>query len=146
MKKLIIAIVVLFATVTTAQAKVSVSSASYQKMGNRWVKAAKVVPGTTVKYINTLSNRGATASNLTVVNAIPKEMKYIANSAKCKGKCTITYSVDGGKSYDRANRLYVKRGNQKVRAQAGDYTNIKWVVATLGGGSKKSVEYDAVLR
>jgi len=147
MKNLFIAIVVLFTTVTSIEAKVKVSTASYQKMGKKWVKAAKVVPGTKVKYINTLSNSGGSnATNLVIVNTIPKEMQYIANSAKCKGKCTITYSVDGGKSYTTPRKLYVKKGSRKIRAKAGDYTNIRWVVNTLKGGSKKTVQYDAVLR
>ncbi|MBN2824864.1 MAG: DUF11 domain-containing protein [Campylobacterales bacterium] len=147
MKKLIIAIVVLFTTVTMLEAKVDVSTASYQKKGSKWVKATKVVPGTMVKYINTLSNTGGeSATNLVLVNNIPKEMKYIANSAKCQGKCTVTYSVDGGKSYNTSNKLYVKRSGRNVRAQAGDYTNIKWVVSSLNGGTKKTVEYSAILR
>ena len=147
MKKLIIAIVVLLTTVTTIQAKVSVSSESYQKMGKKWVKASKVVPGTKVMYINTLSNSGgSSATNLVLVNNIPKEMKYVANSAKCKGKCSITYSVDGGKTYNVPRKLYVKKGSRKVRARAADYTNIRWVVNTLKGGGKKTVQYNAILR
>ncbi len=147
MKKFVIAIVVLFATVTSLCANLAVSTASYQKVGNKWVKATKVVPGTTVKYINTLTSKAsATATNLVVVNAVPKEMKCVANSAKCKGQCTVTYSVDGGKSYDVSDKLFVKKRGRKVRATPEDYTHIKWIVDSLKGNETKTVEYDAILR
>jgi len=147
MKHLFLAIVVLFTTVTTVSANVTISSSSYQKVGRKWVAAAKVIPGTQVRYINTLSNKGANAaSNLIVDNAIPKEMKYIANSAKCQGNCIITYSVDGGKNYASPKKLFVKKGSRKMRAQEEDYTNIRWVVSKLNGGTQQSVEYSALLR
>lgn len=147
MKHLIIAIFVFFTTLTTIEANVTVSTTSLQKIGKKWVKTQKVIPGTKVKYINTLTNQGSTdANNLVVVNAIPKEMNYVANSAKCKGKCSISYSVDGGKSYNSPRKLYITKGSRKVRAKAEDYTNIKWIVAKLNGSTQKSVEYSAILK
>ena len=75
MKKLIISALMASAVLTASlQAEVSIVSKSYQKVIKKkkptWVKAAKVVPGSTVLYMNTLSNKGKeTAEKLTVVKA-----------------------------------------------------------------------------
>ncbi len=134
-------------------ADVTIKSHSYQKVVKKkkakWVKATKVVPGSVVLYMNTLKNRGKeTAQNLTVVNAIPAHMNYVKGTAKCKSKCSVTYSVDGGKTFNKPKKLFVKdKKTKKMRhAKAKEYTTIKWVVAKLKGGKKTTVQYKARLQ
>jgi len=149
MKRLILSFILLYTVVL--EAKVTINSASYQQVvkngKKRWVKATKVVPGTIILYINTISNSGnSSASNLIIDNKIPKEMKYIRHSAKSKLRANITYSVDNGKSYHKPNRLYVRKHGKRVRAKAYDYTNIRWVIKRLKAKTKTVVQYRAKLK
>lgn len=146
----------LFAVVSMAQADVSISSSSFQETlkvspsGEKvktWEKATKVVPGTVIRYVNTLLNSGTqVATKLVVKNPIPKNMLYVANSATCSSECTVSYSVDGGSSYYQASELYVGLGEKRHLAKASDYTNIQWVVSRLNATSQSSVEYKALLK
>jgi hypothetical protein len=66
-------LVVFLAISSLLNADVSISSASFQekKVGKetKWVKATRVVPGTKVRYVNSLTNSGAqNATNLVITN------------------------------------------------------------------------------
>ena len=93
------------------------------------VPAAKVVPGTEVIYTITVSNLGDQAADSVVVtDPIPENTTYVDRSAFGAGT-KITFSVDGGKSYDLAGKLKVKDAAGKLRAAtASDYTHIRWVL------------------
>ncbi len=146
----------LFAVVTMAQAEVTINSTSLQEVAKvmptgektkAWVKAEKIVPDTVVKYVNTLTNSGTeVATHLVVKNPIPKNMEYVANSASCQSGCKITYSVDGGASFQEASELFLGVGEARHLAKASEYTDIQWVVATLNGNAQSSVEYKARLK
>ncbi len=136
-------------------AEVLISTASYQKIYDKhskkrkWVRATKVVPGNIVRYINTVSNKErATAEHLTVINNIPEHMEYVKGSAKCRGRCKITFSVDGGKHFAPPRKLFVKdkRTKRRRRARANEYTTIKWVIGKLGAGKETTVEFKARLK
>lgn len=154
MKRLMIQIGLTLALLSAAaQAEVTITSKSYQKVIKhkkaKWVKATKVVPGNVVLYINTVHNKGKeTAKNLTVVNAVPEHMNYIKGSAKCKGRCDITFSIDGGKHFAKPSKLIVKdkKTKKRRRARASEYTTIKWVIPSLKGGQKTKVQYKARLQ
>jgi len=154
MKKLYIALMMISSLlIASVHAEVSITSQSYQKVlkkkKEKWLKASKVVPGAVVKYVNTLKNSGkGTAENLSIINAIPKHMLYVKGSAKCKKKCTITYSVDGGKTFNKPKKLFVKdkKTRKSRRAKAKEYTAIRWVVTKLKGKKKTTVEYKARLK
>ncbi len=154
MKRILTVSAIALAIMTmTAQAEVTISSQSYQKVVKKkkakWVKATKVVPGTVVRYINTLKNKGKeTAENLVVVNAVPEHMEYMNGTAVSSSKSNVTYSVDGGKTFAKPKKLYVKdkKTKKRRRAKASEYTTIKWVVAKLNSGKKTTVEYKAKLK
>jgi len=145
-KSLFMAIVLLSAT---AYAEVSIVSQSFQKSKKKkWIKTEKVVPGSVVMYRNTLANDGnQKAENLVVVNAVSKYMHYIKKSAKCKSKCAITYSIDGGKTFKKPKKLLLRdKKTKKIRkAMPSEYTTIKWVIKKLKGGKKTTVQYKARL-
>lgn len=89
--------------------------------------AARVIPGTEVIYTITASNTGnQSAAKISVKDPIPKDMVYVDGSASGKNTL-ITFSVNGGKSYDKPEKLFVKNPEGKsVRATAKDYTDIRW--------------------
>ena len=91
--------------------------------------ATKVVPGTEVIYTITVSNVGdQSADGVVVTDPIPENTTYVDRSAFGAGS-KITFSVDGGNSYDQANKLKVKDAEGKLRAAtASDYTHIRWVL------------------
>ena len=155
MKKLLV-IATLFGVITLAQAGVSISSASFQEQikvnenGERvkeWVKTSKVVPGTIIRYINRLYNDGkVSATNLVINNPIPKNMEYVANSASCQDGCSISYSVDGGKTFKEPMELFLGVGENRHLARASEYTDIRWLVSRLDANMQSSVEYKARLK
>ena len=141
---------------TMVQANVTINSTSFQEQTKvspsgekvkEWVKASKVVPGTVIRYVNTLDNSGnKPATKLVVNNPVPENMEYVANSASCQGSCVISYSVDGGKTYKQPEELFVGVGEDKHLAKAAEYTNIRWVVAKLDSKTQSGVEYKARLK
>ena len=153
-------------SVTVAYAKapqspVTVTTASYQlvvkkvktkkgkiKKVKKWVKATKVVPGTIVRYVDTVTNSGeAPLSQVAIKNPINEHLAYVAHSAKAETNATITYSVDGGKTFDVPAKLYVtdKKG-KKHRAQPKQYNAIQWVIAEVPAKGKVKVEFKAKLK
>ena len=100
------------------------------KQGNKVVKRTApttVVPGTEVIYTITAKNTGTEpADNIVVTNPVPKETVYVDGSAFGAGT-KITFSVDGGKSFDQAKNLTVKDASGKSRTpKAEDYTHVRW--------------------
>jgi uncharacterized repeat protein (TIGR01451 family) len=156
MKTLLKTSALLCVVASLVNANVSISSASYQeetkvmKNGEKvssWVKASKVVPGTVIRYVNALENSGTqSASQLVVNNPVPQNMEYVANSASCQSGCSLSYSVDGGKSYSQPEKLYVGVGQERHVAQASEYTNIRWTLDSLEATSQSAVEYKARLK
>ncbi|MDD2450517.1 hypothetical protein [Sulfurovum sp.] len=130
-------------------AEISITSESLQeKRINKqlkWVKATKVIPGTKIRYLNTVSNTGEQAAeDLVITNPVPKHMQYLEGSAKCAGACTITYSLDG-KVFKAPDKLFVTEMGKKRKARASEYKAVKWVIERLGAKQRSSVQFDAVL-
>ena len=155
-------IAVVMLTVTFAQAKekpspVEVDTASYQikivknkhgKKVKRWVRATKVVPGTIVRYIDTVTNHTDQAiQNIAIKNPINEHLAYIEHSARAETNATITYSVDGGKTFDVPSHLYVidKKGKKHL-AKPKQYNAIRWVIAEIPPKGKMTVEFKAKLK
>jgi len=156
MRFFIKASILLFSTVTMSQANVTISSTSLQEVTKvtatgekikEWAKTEKVVPGTVVRYVNTLVNSGATtATKLLVKNPIPDNMEYIAGSAACQEACSLSYSIDGGKSFKSPSELYIGVGESRHLAKPSEYTDIRWVLDSLSANAQSFVEYRARLK
>lgn len=156
MKVILRTVVLAVSLMGMVQANVSISASSYQEKikfsedGQKiqeWVKAEKVVPGTVIRYINALENRGKKmATKLVVDNPIPNNMIYIGNSATCQSACSLFYSVDGGKNYQKPEALFVGSGEARHLAKASEYTHIRWVVDSLDAVSQSTVEFQAQLK
>jgi uncharacterized repeat protein (TIGR01451 family) len=91
------------------------------------VPADKVVPGDRVIYTLEVRNGAETALDAPRFSyPIPEHMRYIADSAVGPGG-VVSYSVDGGHTFARAEDLKVKGPDGKLRAAvAADYTDIRW--------------------
>jgi uncharacterized repeat protein (TIGR01451 family) len=91
------------------------------------VPADRVVPGDEVFYTLEIRNTGSRPLPPPTVDfAIPEHMRYIANSAVGAG-AEVSYSVDGGYTYDRPENLsVVPVGGDPRLATAADYTHIRW--------------------
>jgi uncharacterized repeat protein (TIGR01451 family) len=109
----------------------------------------EVYPGDTVRFTNIYVNKGEEAARegLTIKNPVPKEMAYIGGSAAGKD-ASITFSVDGGKSFKVPAELFVTGEDGKKRlARAGEYTDIKWVRQTpVSPGEEGRVSYKAKVK
>jgi uncharacterized repeat protein (TIGR01451 family) len=91
------------------------------------IPADRVVPGDRVIYTLEVRNTGAsTVAAPTVTHPVPEHMLYIADTAVGPG-AEVSYSVDGGRSFDRAENLNVPGADGRMRpAVAADYTDIRW--------------------
>jgi uncharacterized repeat protein (TIGR01451 family) len=91
------------------------------------IPADRVVPGDRVLYTLEVRNSGAaTVDAPIVVRPVPEHMRYVAGTAVGPG-AEVTYSVDGGHTFDRAENLKVPGPDGNLRlAVAADYTHIRW--------------------
>lgn len=94
---------------------------------SKLVPADRVVSGDWVIYTLEVRNTAATTVRApTVTYPVPEHMSYVAESAV--GPATeISYSVDGGRSFDAAENLKIQDADGQLRpAGAADYTHIRW--------------------
>lgn len=108
----------------------------------------RATPGTEVIYTTTFTNiSNKPANDIVLNNPVPKDTTLVAGSVF--GKNTdITYSVDGGKKFDRAENLKVKNAEGKERpALPADYTNMRWSYkGDLAPGKQGEVGFRAVIK
>jgi uncharacterized repeat protein (TIGR01451 family) len=86
-----------------------------------------VVPGDRVIYTLEVRNGAETALDAPSFSyPIPEHMRYFTDSAVGPG-AVVSYSVDGGHTFARAEDLKVRGPDGKLRAAvAADYTDIRW--------------------
>ena len=114
----------------------------------RRAPAEKVVPGDDVIYTITATNiSAAPVGDVVVTDPIPEHMDYRDGSAIGNGT-EITFSVDGGQSYDEPANLTVVMSDGTVRpAGAQDYTDIRWkFTEELSSGESRWVRFRATLQ
>ena len=102
------------------------------------VELERAVPGEEVIYEIAYSNDGAdTATEIVIDNPLPEEVVFVSASVD-----PTVVSVDGGKEFGALSDLTVTGPDGQVRkARAADITNLRWVVATLGGGASGKLTY-----
>jgi uncharacterized repeat protein (TIGR01451 family) len=110
--------------------------------------AALAVPGSQVIYTTRFTNKGnKPAGNIVINNPIPENTAFVSGSAF--GTSTaITYSVNGGKSYDLPNKLKINApGGAERQAEPRDYTHIRWrYVGELPPGKRGEVGFRVVIK
>lgn len=94
---------------------------------SKLVPADRVVPGDEIFYTLEIRNTGgATLPAPSVVYPIPDHTRYVADSAIGPG-AEVSYSVDGGRSFDQPENLKVAGPAGAPRpADAADYTHVRW--------------------
>jgi uncharacterized repeat protein (TIGR01451 family) len=115
---------------------------------SKLVPADRVVPGDEVIYTLAVRNTGADAvAPPTVTKAVPEHTVYIADSAVGPG-AEVSYSVDGGRTFDRAENLTVQGADGRPRpALAADITHIRWQLKnSLQSNSVAFVRFRAVVK
>ena len=130
------------------RAEVDITTVKDGKKEIKRVPAKKVAPDGEVIYTTTFKNTIDKAiSNIVVTNPVPANMLYTADSAT-GANTVITYSVDGGKIYDAAEKLTVTGKDGKQRpAQAADFTHIRWVYkGDLSTGKSSDVGFRATVK
>ena len=129
---------------TVAEVEVTETNAQGEQVTKR-IAATTVVPGSEVIYTITAKNTGAEpAEQIVVTNPVPPETVYVRGSATGAGT-VITFSVDGGMSWDVPARLTVTGPDGKPRpAVAEDYTHVRWTFAeSLAPARQAPVAYRA---
>jgi uncharacterized repeat protein (TIGR01451 family) len=107
--------------------------------------ASTAVPGVEVIWTVTANNIcKAPSEKVTINNAVPEHMTYVANSAFGPGS-DIAYSLDG-KTFGTAEQLTVKADGAQRQARADEYRHIRWVFKnSLQPGAQAIARFRAVL-
>jgi uncharacterized repeat protein (TIGR01451 family) len=97
------------------------------------VSAATAVPGTVLTYTVAYTSNGTTSAyNVVVVDAVPANTLYLTGSAAGSG-ATITYSHDGGATFDASETAPV--------------THLRWsFAASMAAGTSGTVTFRATVR
>jgi uncharacterized repeat protein (TIGR01451 family) len=108
-------------------ATLEVKATAAVRQGQAMVPADRVVPGDEVFYTLEIRNTGARPLPPPTVDfPIPEHMRYVAYSAVGAG-AEVSYSVDGGRTFDRPENLTVVTPGADPRpATPADYTHIRW--------------------
>jgi uncharacterized repeat protein (TIGR01451 family) len=103
--------------------------------------AENVIPGDTVVYTTRYQYTGKQAAdNVAIRNFIPAEVTYLPGSAM--GSDSVSFSVDGGNSFDAAGNLTITDGSGETRpATPEDYTHIRWLLPRVESGQTGSVSF-----
>jgi uncharacterized repeat protein (TIGR01451 family) len=112
------------------------------------VPADTVLPGDTVILTTQYSNVGEDAAEKVVItNPVPDQLVYVGGSAQGDGTA-ITFSVDGGQTYDVPERLMVIGEDGRTRpAQPSEYTHIRWTLQSfIKPGDEGQVSFRASLK
>jgi uncharacterized repeat protein (TIGR01451 family) len=109
--------------------------------------ADRVVPGDEVIYTVEIRNASALAIPAPAVAiAIPAHTVYVAESASGPG-ASVSYSIDGGHTFDGAESLQVSEGGHERPATPKDYTHIRWTLKnTLKPKSIAFARFRAVVK
>jgi uncharacterized repeat protein (TIGR01451 family) len=131
--------------VVRAIAEVESQVVEHGREVRKLLPADRVVSGDWVIYTLEVRNSASTAiPHPTVTYPVPEHMSYVADSAV--GPATeVTYSADGGRSFDAPENLQLQDADgQRRPAGAADYTHIRWQLKNvLKGNSVAFVRFRA---
>lgn len=109
---------------------------------------AIVVPGDIVIYTIRYENiSDKPVENVIISDPIPTATVYLFGSAE-GADTDITFSVNGGESYDVPENLFVKDAEgKKVPAKPSDYTHIRWILQkAIAPGAKGDVTFKTIIK
>ncbi len=111
------------------------------------LEPVNIIPGDKVVYTTQYHNTSTqNIRNVLITNPIPKGLFYLKDSAK-QPKTTVTYSIDGGKTFNLPSQLKTTQKDGKQRpALTQDYTHIRWKIRTISVNEKGAVHFKAQLK
>jgi uncharacterized repeat protein (TIGR01451 family) len=112
------------------------------------VPATDISEGQVVHYTLTVRNPGTQpAHDVLVTKPVPINTRYVPGSAVAPN-ASVTFSVDGGKSFAPANQLAITRGTATVKpAPPESYTHIRWQMRyPLAPGAVAYVRFRAIFQ
>ena len=130
-----------------AETEVEVISSAGRKEKKRQ-PVTLAIPGSQVIYTTRFTNKGTKpAGNVVINNPIPENTVFVSGSA-IGASTTITYSVNGGKSYDLPSKLRIKiPGGTERQAEPRDYTHIRWrYVGELAPGKRGEIGFRVIIK
>jgi uncharacterized repeat protein (TIGR01451 family) len=134
---------------TTLIAEVLEKSGSFDgRQAQRLVPATTINQGDVVHYTVRIRNPSSQpARDVVVVQRIPSNTKYVANSASGPA-ANITFSIDGGVTFGSPRELKVVSPTGLTRpATAEDYTHIRWQLRNvLSPGAVALARFEAVFK
>lgn len=153
---LALAIVAGFSTPVLAQvelkttvSKVVIETGDDDKPVRRLIEASSVVPGDTLQYVISFSNKGTNvvdAGSIVITNPIPPDTVYLDGTAQGSGT-EISFSVDSGTTFGQPGDLKVMKDDVQMAAQAADYTTIRWAFKqALEAGKTGDVTFSVRLK
>ena len=116
------------------------------RQSQRLIPAAVITQGDVVYYtVHVRNPTTVPARDVQVIQRIPENTRYVPNSASGPS-VDITFSADGGQTFDSAKALSVLTAAGAVRpATASDYTHIRWQLRNvLAPGAVALVRFQAV--
>jgi uncharacterized repeat protein (TIGR01451 family) len=133
----------------TAEKEVTVEEDGRQV--TRLVPVTEAAPGEVLIYTVTYANSGTEAAgNVALDNPIPTNATYMPGSATAGEGQELTFSIDGGSSYQRPNLLTYTvtlpdgRIEQRV-ASPEMYTHIRWSLATIPPSGRGNVSFQVTV-
>jgi uncharacterized repeat protein (TIGR01451 family) len=155
MVSIVVGLLLLAGQASSAQSPVSLQSVvetermvkdADGKMVAKRFPVKSAAPGDEIIFTNTFSNTSQKpAGDLVLTNPIAADLRL----KKAWGEgAAITYSVDGGKTYDVPEQLKVRGADGKMRAaKAEDYTHVRWVMRdSLAVGASTAVGFNAQVK
>lgn len=134
---------------TTTVKKVVIEEDAQGNNVRTLVSADQVVPGDTLHYVISFTNKGDKAvddGSIVITNPLPPDTVYLENTAQGSGT-EISFSVDAGNSFAQPDQLTVLREGERVPAQAADYTTIRWAFKpALEAGKTGDVSFSVRLK
>lgn len=129
---------------TTAE-KVVVETDAEGVARTSFVRPERVIPGDKIAYTIAAKNVSELAIDRVVItDPIPEQMLFVPGMEETE-EARVVFSVDGGETFDRKDRLVVTAEDGTERsASSADFTHIRWVFEKpLSPASERSVRFVA---
>ncbi|MFN2454801.1 MAG: hypothetical protein ABR577_11335 [Pyrinomonadaceae bacterium] len=142
------------ATTTTARPLIKVALAGVVERdhtGFPLEKVSAVNPGETLSWTIISQNDGdGAARDYKAVGQIPRGTVFIAGSAETEHAAEVTYSIDGGKTFEAQPLIEEKQADgttKRVPAPVSAYTQVRYEWADgLAAGGKLNASYKVRVR
>jgi uncharacterized repeat protein (TIGR01451 family) len=136
---------VVLKSIAEAEVEVKNSQGTVEK---KRVPLLKALPGAQVIYTTSFANHGSKpVGNIIITNPVPANTAYLGSSA-FGDKASISFSVNGGKSYGAPDSLIVTASDGRERpALPSDYTHIRWELqGDLPAGANGAAGFRVVVK